>query len=421
MKILLIAYEYPPIIAAQALRWFYLTNELAALGHHVHVICPRLSMRSSYPAPAFAGVIEHRSWPGPFIAFSQWVSTQAGTTKAGDEAVSNTDSIAFRLYRYARCILDTLLYPDVRTEWYPFARHAIGTLLEQEKFDVIISSHEPGVDLLLGLWAKRRFGLPWIVDLADPLYAPYSPRWRRRLDRWVEGRVIQRSDKVLLTTDQLGGLLIERHGSATGAKYVCVPQGTPSRPMSGLGEGRLVNGKMNIVFTGNFYEAFRNPVHFAHALKQLASNEIAVTIVGDNDRFKPLFDGVPDVLFLGKSSHFYCLALQGDADVLLNFGNAQSYQIPGKLYEYLAAGRPILHIRNSNDDPGVDLLKQSGLGVVVDNDSGSIAAALTALLERWRAGRLSVSESVTLQLQAQHGWRTRAQLISDIIADIVGY
>lgn len=419
LRVLLLAYEYPPIVAAQSLRWFYLANELAGLGVEIHVLCPSMPALPDFPVPNHALIVEHRVWAGPFIGFSQWLAMRGNQHEDGTEPgdmPGKGQSLLFRAYRAIRFVLDRALYPDVRTEWYPFARYRLARLLRQYRFDAVISSHEPGVDLLLGLWAKKHHDVRWIVDLADPLCAPYSPKWRRWLDLWVEGKVIRLADRVVLTTDHLRDLLVERHGLTDGGKFACIPQGAPTGGTS-QAVAMLVPGKMNIVFTGNFYEAFRNPQHFAAALKSLSSQEIAVTIVGDNARFRPMFEGVANVRFLGKTGHFECLALQCGADLLLNIGNAQAFQIPGKIYEYLGAGRQILHIRSAPGDPSEDLLLDTGLGRVVDNDVSAIATALNDLLGDWRNGELGVASVSVAKCVAEHSWSSRARLLYDLISE----
>ncbi|WP_233174955.1 hypothetical protein, partial [Delftia sp. ASV31] len=64
MKVLLIAYEFPPILAAQALRWFYLSNELVDIGVDIHVVCPDISTENAFPMDMDARITIHRVWPG---------------------------------------------------------------------------------------------------------------------------------------------------------------------------------------------------------------------------------------------------------------------------------------------------------------------------------------------------------------------
>ena len=421
MKVLILAYEWPPITAAQALRWYYLTNGLARRGVSVHVLCPDITSLPPYAVSNNPGITEHRVWPGPFIGFAQKLvglpRAAASATQLGGQQVA--PSWLMRAYKGVRHVLDHVFYPDVRTEWYPFARRRLAQLLRQHSFDAVISSHEPGVDLLLGLWAQKYAGVPWVVDLADPLCAPYAPRWRRRLDAWFEGLVLRRADKVILTTDVLRDVLMQRHAGLSVDKFATIAQGAPEGGNAVTEPNWVWPGKLHIVFTGNFYEAFRNPTEFAKALHYLNSQDVAVTIAGDNLRFANLFDGLENVRFLGRIGHFECLALQQAADVLLNIGNSQSYQLPGKIFEYLVTGKSILHLRGSALDPTEKILSDVASSVVADNSCEPIADALEKIIERWHERRLGMSFAEVEDLKALHGWSARAAALHQLLIDVV--
>ena len=421
MQVLLLAYEWPPITAAQALRWYYLANGLARRGVSVHVLCPAITSLPPYAVPNHPGITEHRVWPGPFIGLAQKLAgpprTAASATQLDRQQAA--PSWLMRAYKGVRHVLDCVLYPDVRTEWYPFARHRLEQLMRQHSFDAVISSHEPGVDLLLGLWAKKHAGLPWVVDMADPLCAPYAPRWRRWLDKWFEGGVLRRADKVILTTDVLREVLMQRHAGLSLEKFSTIPQGAPDDVLAVSGQASGEAGKLHIVFTGNFYEAFRSPAAFAMALRLLNCENIAFTIAGDNIRFAGLFEGVPNVRLLGKVDHFECLKLQATADVLLNIGNSQSYQIPGKIYEYLVAGKSILHLRGSAQDPTEEVLIGVDSAYVADNVCESVSVTLKNILECWKQGRLGMSDATRKKLVDLHGWSARAEVLQRLLIDLV--
>ena len=135
-----------------------------------------------------------------------------------------------------------------------------------------------------------------------------------------------------------------------------IPQGFPIKTPAGSERSARMGAKMTLLFTGTFYRNFRNPEQLALSLRQLVDLPISFIVVGDNSAFASLFQGLPDVQFLGKRDHFDCLDLQQNADVLVNLGNVQDFQVPGKVYEYLGAGPPILHIQTGPDrfECGVD-------------------------------------------------------------------
>lgn len=419
---MLIAYEFPPIIAAQSLRWFYLTQELAQLGTEIHVLCPSMPALWDFPVGWHDNVILHRVWPGPYVGLSQRLATGAlGKTKTSAAMEGANRSFLWTAYRLIRKILDHVLYPDLRSEWYPFAKSRLKSLLAQYHFDAIISSHEPGVDILLGLWIKKCFSLKWIVDLGDPLLAPYTPTWRRKIDAWFEHLVLQRADRIVVTTDRILDLLFKRHGITDRSKFASIPQGFPNYQKY-LTQHEpahdLPKGMMYIVFTGTFYQDFRNPEQFATALRALKAHDIALIIAGDNYGFIPIFHDIPNVRFTGKIDHFQCLELQNKADLLLNIGNVQGYQLPGKIYEYMGTTKPILHIRTGGEDLGAELIQTLGAGIVVENDANKITERLTQINNAWRCGLLGNLFSPNRDAINQHSWVKRAKAYQQLLNNL---
>ena len=387
MKVLLIAYEFPPILAAQSLRWLHLANELVAHEVQIEVICPDIAPNPAFPLLLDPRVTTHRVWPGPFIGLGEYAAKRAAeqssvSSGAASAAPSPSPKLSLlsRGYGIARDLLNRVVYPDIRSEWYFFARKKLRQLLAANQYDIVLSSHEPAVDIFVGFYAKK-VKLPWVVDLGDPLLTPYSPNWRKGIDLRVERRIMRHADHLVVTDDKVIELLVERHGPHLRDKLSTISQGFPgSKPA----ERRSVNTRFSICFTGNFYSDFRNPAQLAEALRALDGIDFSFQIIGNNGRFKPLFEGVQGVEFLGQKNHSECLAWQRRADLLINIGNVQNYQIPGKIYEYLGSGTSILHIQTSDStDPGAVLIQQTKAGVVVKNDSQEIANALNTLHAQW--------------------------------------
>jgi hypothetical protein len=164
---------------------------------------------------------------------------------------------------------------------------------------------------------------------------------------------------------------------------------------------------MNLLFTGTFYRKFRNPEQLALSLRQLVDLPISFIVAGDNDPFASLFQGLPDVQFLGKRDHFDCLDLQRNADVLVNLGNVQDFQVPGKVYEYLGAGPPILHIQTGPTDSSAELITLTGAGVVVQNRADAIAQEVRRLYALWQEGDWAAAGGRRTDLIAEHAWPRR--------------
>lgn len=227
------------------------------------------------------------------------------------------------------------------------------------------------------------------------------------MDSMVERKVVSCATSIWVTADSVSNLLKQRHGEGIGKKMFVLPQGFPSGQTDV--NDRPGGCRFRLVFTGNFYRDFRNPVELAKALSLMKDLGISFIIAGNNSAFEYLFHGVDGVEFLGQRSHFECLELQRQADVLVNIGNVQSYQIPGKVYEYLGAGRPILHIQTGEDsDPGAELIESMGAGIVVKNSHKEIEKVLRHMCLQWMSDPGKLMEYRKESLIQGHSWSRRA-------------
>lgn len=421
MRILLLAYEFPPVLAAQALRWHYLARELAALGHRIDILTP------AWPGPdrqadrlhhGMPGLRIERCYAGPFVATASWLARRRNGGRVGVGV--GPASMAERVYRAVRSLLDQVLVPDVRTEWWPFAWRAARTLWRGGAYDVVLSSHEPGVDLLLGLQAKRRWRMPWVVDLADPVVHPRTPAWRRGIDARLERAVWRGADLLLVTTPGVADLLRERHGGP-GPQVLVLPQGFDAAIQPGEADcapDLPPDDRLTLVFTGNFYRGFRDPAQLLAALRSVPG--VRLVVAGDMTAFQsPLAALGSQVWQCGRLDHAACLALQRRADVLLNIGNAQPYQVPGKLYEYLGAGRPILHLANHPEDDAGAWLQGLRRGNGAANRSDAIADALRTLHGQWQRGELDRNHDLGTAAVREHSWQSGAARLSESLVQLL--
>jgi len=399
MQILLIAHDFPPIPSPQSLRWTYLVRELSRLGHKVDVLAPD---HPGYGPPGGLPEIPeqvkvHRTFPGLFAwslgaqrRIRRRIVTHGDGQGPGPEASTRTLQSAApvalnwkgRLVERIRTAYASMLYPDVRAEWNPWARRALFPLLRDLCPDVVIASHEPASTLLLALAAKRK-GYFVVADLGDPVCAPYTPgRWRNRALR-LEGRVCASCDLVLVTSQATRNLLLSRHSMPQNRIHV-VPQGFNDAPNrdGGVPLERHRSEILELLYTGSFYD-FRSPDALIKAVVaapgirlSIASSQVPHTIEEAANKY-------PDsIRLLGFLPHLQVLALQRQADVLVNLANADATQVPGKIYEYLGAGRPILHIGDDPSDEAAGLVNEAAAGWTCRNSLPELSQLLSTLSTR---------------------------------------
>ncbi|MGY0618346.1 glycosyltransferase [Lysobacter sp. A378] len=401
MRILLIAHEFPPIPSAQSLRWAYLVRELALQGHQVHVLAPdHPGYGPSHGYPELPSTVAvHRTFPGPFAWLLKFRPTRSpATTTAVCPDTPATNSVRppgdgqsspvvrlnwkGRLFGTITGLYGFGMFPDLRAEWNPWARRALGPLLEKIRPDVVIASHEPASTLSLGFMAQQH-GYRLAIDLGDPVCTGYTPRrWRQRSLR-LERRVCDEADLVTVTSAATRDLLISRHGAKYSRIHV-MEQGfddSVKRTEGGSLAAPMDAGRLEMLYTGSFY-SFRRSTELVAAVVGTAGVRLTVASSAVPDALVHAADRHPEAIrLLGFLPHCEVLKMQRRADLLVNLGNDDPTQIPGKIYEYLGSGQPILHIGDDLEDESAMLLQRTGAGWVCNDDRGAIAGILVERLQ----------------------------------------
>lgn len=285
-----------------------------------------------------------------------------------------------------------LQLPDAGVFWARNTWPTISQIVESEKPQVIYTSSGPYSTHLAGLWARRRFHVPWFADFRDPwslnLLIPYLPGYRV-LNRLLERQVLAEADRVACVSEPWLDDLRRNLGRQPG-KFLVLPNGydeTDIRPMP-----MPVNtDRFTLTHLGSFYRN-RRPELVVRAVELLVGSgriplsQISVLCIGKNAR-RSVPDTPPfetrDYVAHGELNRFRaqtCVFLLILATLPDNFGKHS-----GKLFEYLASNRPILGIV----PPGgvaEQLIQETRTGITVGGDVGAIADAIEFLYRRWKSG-----------------------------------
>lgn len=466
MRILLIAYDFPPVPSPQSLRWAYLVREMALAGHEVHVLAPDIPGYGAGGLPEIPeNVRMHRVWPGPLMGLLAWrqrratarsMSTVGSEASRGDAAGDGADGPHAQLSRarlrlaikaelqkqtavhrfidrtrrkiwgvglnwkgqLVECVKSAaslVMFPDVRAEWMPWARRELHRLLEQVRPDVVITSHEPANSIELGLYAKKN-GFRWIADLGDPVLAPYTPRrWRKRAFA-LERMLCEKADMVTVTSEHARQILAERH-SLPAERCTVVTQGFDHRFSSEAVQDEVPKfdaERLELLYTGSFY-AFRRSGELIRAVLATPGVRLSIaTVVAPNEVAEAAVSHPERVRMLGFVAHRQVLALQRRCDVLVNLANDDPVQVPGKLYEYLGTDVPILHVGGCGTDASTRLISITGAGWCEPASCEAISDRLRQLLEIKRShGKLQ--RKVSTYDVGQHAWQSLAARVAGLI------
>ena len=293
--------------------------------------------------------------------------------------------------------LECWLYvPDDQRGWVPFATRRGAALLRAEKHDAVVSTSAPYSAHLVALQLHERFGLPWVADFRDEWttnpYIRYPSDWHRGLNERMEQRVLQRADRVVCVSEPWLDNLASRVPDAPRDKFHTLPNGYDAEH---FGDPGPPADRFRIVYTGAFYGP-RSPAVFLQALDGalerglIPREDVEVVFVGHTGHTDGL-NRLPkcSVRVIEHRPHAETLSHLRQAAVLLLVippeGGAGNHT--GKLFNYLAAGRPILAL-TPRPNVAAELILRSRSGrVAPTDDPRGVEEAIVGLHREWKQGR----------------------------------
>jgi len=287
--------------------------------------------------------------------------------------------------------LSRVVVPEpLAAAWMPFARAAALRLAASEHFDCVLTTSPPESAHLIGHALQRRRGLPWVAELRDAwgfesLRPPFPLAAQRRVDRWLESRTLAAADAVVCVSEAAAADLRTRGI----ANPVVIENGwDPEQLETARASGVAVDpDRVSLVYTGRFGRG-RDPASLVDAMTRLARDQpeavarLELVVAGPltpRERELLASDVSPArIVPAGSLPRERALALQREADALLLIAEPERSQLLNyKLFEYLAAGRPILALAAGTEAGRV--AAELGCEVVGARDVEAIAAALRRL------------------------------------------
>ncbi|MFA6565066.1 MAG: glycosyltransferase family 4 protein [Verrucomicrobiia bacterium] len=288
-------------------------------------------------------------------------------------------------------------FPCRFREWAELAIAEAARLIEESRPDVIWTSSPVLSAHFVGLAIKRRFGIPWVADFRDPwvgnpvlMSEEHFPRWQLSRQAGAEAKVARESDRCTFAHPLVAQEFAQRHHLPQG-RAVPITCGYDPEDFSERTTQSSTGGRLLIVHTGSFYGEYSpkplyNALRIAANRKPALLKQLKLVFVGgctvDFD-----LDGL-EVEVLPRVPHGEAIAWMHRSDVqMVVFGTAiGKHNISGKLFDYLATGRPILAIVPGQGSCA-EIVRKTKSGLVADPDSPEeIIYALETLI-RMKAER----------------------------------
>lgn len=411
MRLLLVTYYYPPMGGAGVQRVLKFSKYLPDFGVTPVVLAAHdpgyvadASLLAEVPSGIEVHRVEHRSVLSRVAA---WRSARSRPAAALVLAPAAATSAPHRGRDRLLAAYAALMFPDDKRGW---ARRALALgrrLAAAQRFDAIVSSAPPMSTHWLASQLAADTGVPWIADYRDlwvdnPGYT--APAWRQSLDRRSEDAWLARAAGVVAVTPTWQRLFAARLGERCPVAFI--PNGYDEADFAAIDAApRAPGAEFSIVHTGTFYGprdpgALLDGVSRYLAAAPAGAPALKLRLVGNlGARFDATFAAFaarwPGVLERrGYVAHHEALAAMVSADALLLVvgGGRDAARraavagiLPGKLFEYLRCGRPVLMLGDEQGDAAALVRRHAGGCIADETDPVRIAAALAELVARRHA------------------------------------
>jgi glycosyltransferase involved in cell wall biosynthesis len=386
MKVLLVSLYFPPAGGGGVQRPLKFATHLPALGIETHVLAPDdpkwIHTDPELKPPTQAWV--HRArYLGP-----------RGRRPA--EELHGLRGLE-RASRHARLAFRRALVPDENVPWNLTAIPAAVRIVRRERIDVVLTTSPPSSVHLIGAAVKKATGALWVADLRDSIVAHPHRRAESLAVRAKEqgehavAKLVARSADAIVTVSDAITYQVQEHGPK--GRVVTIANGCDFDDFAGLEYRR--GDRFRITHAGSFFGK-RDPRPFLTALAESGLDDVVARFVGD---FRSADREWAERLALGDRLELVpyaprrrALELQRDSEALLllipEAGGRGKGVLSGKVFEYLAAERPIL-AAVPPDGAAAELIRETGAGVVASpDDVPALRDALAGLHARWKAGTL---------------------------------
>ena len=418
-RLLIITYYFPPESSVGAHRWRAMSRWLRRLGYEVTVLTTRAFGTLPEDTEGTERVYDLAASP----ALRRLLRRPAPSGPAAGEAALGEAK--------PPALVADLVVPDAHVvTWNPAAAWTARRLVREREIDCVITSSPPHSTHLIPLALGRRRPA-WIADFRDGWrFEPLRGRWplhgQAALDGWLERQVAKRVDLAIGVTRPIADDLSNR----LGARTACVTNAWDpdlEAAVGGAAAPQLDSDTVNIVHAGKLYvegSARRDPSTLGPALRLLlerrpeAAKRLRIVVAGPLDRVEEGYlaqlDPAGMITHVGHLPHDAMLALERRADALLLVTAPGLVSLAtGKLFEYLAAGRPIIALAHGNE--AARIVEETGTGVTIRmDDAESLAGAFEAALDGKLSGRYSPHDL------DRYVYPAPAQQVAEVVERVLG-
>jgi glycosyltransferase involved in cell wall biosynthesis len=391
-KVLIITYYWPPGSGAGVQRWLKFSKYLPQTGWEPVI----LTVDPDYATyPATDNSLEKEIPPDLKIYktkatdYFRLYSRDKSKIPTAGFAVDEKKGLSGWLTKFIR---GNFFIPDPRRGWNRHAFRKACEIIDADNIVNLITTSPPHSTQLIGLKLKKKYpGLKWTADLRDPwtdiyYYNQFHPTFLSRLiDIRYEKAVIESADMIITVGNSLRKMLVSKFNRDPDSVEV-ITNGYDPEDFSGLASS--TPEVFTISYIGTLSDSY--PVQgFLNALGILKEKgtdfRLKFTGMVSSGQRDAILDAIDQtkVEFIQYTDHVSALKyLLNSSALLLIIPDHKSSKsiITGKLFEYLASGKPVICLGPADGDAAA-IIDECGHGRTFSySDSRGIAEYLETLV-----------------------------------------
>jgi glycosyltransferase involved in cell wall biosynthesis len=431
-RVLLITYYWPPAGGGGVQRWLKFSKYLRDFDIEPIIYTPS---NPDYPAidesllaevPADLEVWRHPIWE-PYAYYRRFTGQPADKKiYSGFITENSQETLTQKISVFIR---GNLFIPDARKFWINPSVKYLNQKLHESPVDLIVSTGPPHSMHMIAMGVAKQTNIPWIADFRDP-WTGIDFYDQLRLTSWgdwihhrKERRVLQSADAVVTVSPYC----VKHLEELSSRPIHLITNGYDEKDF--IGEQAL-SEEFSITHIGSI-NPDRNPSALWQALETLLSTnpqfnrDLRLNIIGPVDRsVQVMLDNYPllrtHLHTTDWLDHHEAIEQMRSSQVLLLLLNDTPHTrglLPGKLFEYLGAGRPILCI-GAEDGDAAQLIRTSAAGITVDLSQGEkMKETISAFYNAYLEGNLhaATTDSAIRMYARRNIVRTYAGLMKEIV------
>lgn len=356
-KVLIITYYWPPSGGAGVQRWLKFAKYLPEFGWQPIILTVDPSY-ATYPQrdESLASEID----PGCLIYTTKSFELYnlykflSGKKEVPYGGFANEVKEGW-LQKVSKFVRGNFLLPDPRRGWNKYAVKKATELIREFNIDTVITTSPPHSTQLIGLKLKQTFNIKWIADLRDPWtdiyyynHFKHTPL-ARSIDKRMERMVVENSDLIITVSEDFKRIFVEKSKQDIASKTIVIPNGFDEQDFA-VRPVCLETEKV-LTYIGTISDAYdvSGLITALSGLSAPMKSRLKIRFVGNvpvSVEQKFTSTGL-SIEFTGYVEHSKSVEYMLLSDMLLlvipkvkNNGGI----LPGKVFEYLAAQKPILAV-----------------------------------------------------------------------------